>query len=71
MIVKISFNHPKWFVQSYPSSASYMKFMALLRSHEYPTLGGAWLRRGAMSTERVKGTNTLALSQITPMKKVE
>ena len=34
--------------------ASYMKSMAPLRSHQYPAWGGAWLRSGAMSSERVK-----------------
>ena len=53
MIAKISFSHPKWFVESYLSSASYMKSMAPLRSHQYPARGGAWLRSGAMSSERV------------------
>ena len=53
MIAKISFSHPKWFVESYLSSASYMKSMAPLRSHQYAALGGAWLRSGAMSSERV------------------
>ena len=59
MIAKISCNHPKWFVQSCLSSASYMKSMAPLRSHQYPAWGGAWLRSGAMSGERVNPGNPI------------